>query len=58
MACGTLCERFAHAGGVPAPMRRSTVRSGPTSSLPPEPLPGETPRYMNESAPDCPALGV
>ena len=55
---GTLWDRFAHTGGVPAPIRRFTVRSGPTSSLPPDPLPGETPRYMNESAPDAPGLGV
>ena len=41
---GTLCDRFAHTGGVPAPIRRLTVRSGPSSSLPPEPLPGEMPR--------------
>ena len=58
MFCGTLCERFAHAGGVPAPMRRLTVLSGPTSSLPPAPLPGETPLNVNESVPDVPAVGV
>jgi hypothetical protein len=35
-----------------------TVLCGPSSSLPPEPLPGETPRYVNESAPDAPGFGV
>ncbi len=56
--CGTLCDWFAHTGGEPAPMRRRTVLVGPTSSAPPAPLPGETPRKVNESSPDCPGFGV
>ena len=57
MFCGTLCK-VAHAGAVPAPMRRFTFLSGPTSALPPLPLPGETPWYVNESVPDAPGSGV
>jgi hypothetical protein len=58
IACGTDWERLEHTGGEPAPIRMFTVCTGPTSLLPPDPLPGEKPWYVKESAPDAPGFGV